>query len=139
MSITGDFAQTWIDAWNSHDVGSVMALYAPGGSHRMSSGPERVGDELLAMVERSMAAYPDLSFELRDSFWSVTHGSGARIVIEYVMRGTQTGAINGREGTGRPIEIDAALVATLDAEGRLLAVIDYIDHHAIRVQQGTAV
>lgn len=136
MDDTIDFARGWCGAWNSHDVDAVMATYASSPMHRMSSGPPRNGDvEVRAMIERSLAAYPDLSFELRDAF-GVERGDGARIVIEYTMRGTQTGAINGRAGSGRPIVVDGALVATLDADGRMMEVVDHIDHHAIRVQQG---
>lgn len=43
-------------------------------------------------------------------------------MIEYTMRGTQTGVINGRSGSARPIEIDGALVATLDGVGALVAM-----------------
>ena len=137
MDASSAFAQSWVSAWNAHDVAEVMALYAPGATHRMASGPERIGEEVRAMVERSFAAYPDLSFELCDAF-GVERDGGHRVVVSYVMRGTQTGAINGREPSGRPIEIDGALVATLDGSGRMVSLVDHIDHHAIRVQQGTA-
>ena len=130
-------AMAWAAAWNAHDADAVLELYSPDATHRMSAGPERVGDELRAMVERSLAAYPDLSFEVHDAF-GVDRDAGPRLVIEYTMRGTQTGAINGRPGSGRPIAIDGALLATLDADGRMAVVVDHIDHHAIRVQQGTA-
>lgn len=131
-----DFAIEWCEAWNAHDVDRILGLYAPGAMHRMSSGPPRSGDaEVRAMVERSLAAYPDLRFDVRDSF-GVARGDGWRIVVEYTMRGTQTGAINGREGSGRPIAVDGALVVSLDRDGRMLEAVDHIDHHAIRVQQG---
>lgn len=129
----------WAQAWNSHDADAVVALYAPDASHRMSSGPPRQGsDEIAAMVRRSLDAYPDLDFSVRHAFTGVTPADEVRIVIEYTMRGTQTGVINGRAGSTRPIEVDGALVATLDGSGRLLVVVDYIDHHAIRRQQGSA-
>jgi len=89
------------------------------------------------MVRRSLDAYPDLSFTVRDTF-AVPDAGGGRVVIEYTMHGTQTGAINGRGGSSRPIAVDGALVATLDVDGRLATVVDYIDHHAIRTQQGSA-
>lgn len=127
----------WTSAWNAHDVDAVMALYAPDAMHRMSSGsPRRGSDEVAAMVRRSFDAYPDLTFDIRDSF-GVAHDGGWRVVIEYTMRGTQSGAINGRSASSSPIAVDGALVATLDADGRMESVIDYVDHHAIRVQQGT--
>ena len=114
-----------------------MGLYAADGVHRMSAGsPHEGSDAIGAMVRRSLSAYPDLSFSVRDSFGTALDG-GWRVVIEYTMRGTQTGAINGRAGSGRPIEVDGALVATVDADLHMSQVIDYVDHHAIRVQQGT--
>ncbi|MBU3702182.1 MAG: ester cyclase [Acidimicrobiia bacterium] len=131
-------ASGWAEAWNAHDLDAVMALYAPDATHRMSSGPLRRGsDEIAAMVRRSLDAFPDLSFTVRDAFATSDVGGG-RVVIEYTMRGTQSGVINGRAGSARPIEVDGALVATLDGSGRLLVVVDYIDHHAIRRQQGSA-
>jgi steroid delta-isomerase-like uncharacterized protein len=142
ISRSDELAARWVEAWNAHDVDAVMALYATHASHRMSSGPPREGsDEIAAMVRRSLDAYPDLSFSVRHAFTGVagtTNTGEERIVIEYTMRGTQTGVINGRSGSARPIEIDGALVATLDGSGRLLVVVDYIDHHAIRRQQGSA-
>ncbi len=133
MAGAGEFARRWAEAWNSRDPAAVAALYAADGSHRMSSGSPREGsDAIAAMVRRSLDAYPDLSFALRDSLVS---GAG-RIVIEYTMSGTQVGEINGRPGSGRPIEVDGALVATLDEAGRIMVAVDYVDHHAIRVQQG---
>lgn len=135
------FTGRWLAAWNSHESDAVMALYAPEATHRMSSGPPRQGsDEIAAMVRRSLDAYPDLSFTVRHAFVGtglITDPAEMRIVIEYTMRGTQTGAINGRDGSSRPIEVDGALVATLDGSGRMVAVVDYIDHHAIRRQQGS--
>lgn len=130
------FARRWVSAWNSRDADRVVGLYMADGVHRMSAGsPYEGSDAIGAMVRRSLDAYPDLSFSVRDSF-GIALGAGWRIVIEYTMRGTQTGEINGREGSGRPIEVDGALVATLGADLRISEVIDYVDHHAIRVQQG---
>lgn len=137
--IAAAFTERWIGAWTSRLPDEVTALYAPDATHRMSSGPPRQGsDEIAAMVRRSLDAYPDLSFSVRHAFTGVTGTDEVRIVIEYTMRGTQTGAINGRVGSARPIEVDGALVATLDDKGRMVAVVDYIDHHAIRRQQGSA-
>ena len=100
----------------------------------MSSGPWRDGREVRAMVQRSLVAYPDLSFSIRDAV-AVDRDSVRKIFVEYTMRGTQSGSINGREGSTRPIAVDGALVAVCDDSGRMVAVVDYIDHEAIRLQQ----
>ena len=93
----------------------------------------RGADELRAMVERTLSAYPDLAFAVRSVF---TGDDGERFAIEYTMRGHQQGAIGDRPGTGHAVEIDGALVGTLGAHGRVTACVDYLDHLAIRRQLG---
>lgn len=81
------FADHWIQAWNDHDLESILSHYAedveyfsvfltrlsdhPGGSLR-GKGPVR---EYLA---RGLAAYPDLHFELLKVFWGVNS-----VVLQY--------------------------------------------------------
>jgi steroid delta-isomerase-like uncharacterized protein len=130
------FAAGWAAGWNAHDVDAVVAWYAADGSHRMASGNTYRGtDEVRAMVTRTLAAYPDLEFAVRDAF---TGADGRHFAIEYTMRGHQESAISDRPGTGRAIEIDGALIGTTDAGGRVTACVDYLDHLTIRRQLGLA-
>ena len=130
------FGAAWAAAWNAHDVDAVVAWYAADGMHRMASGNTyRGADELRAMVTRSVGAYPDLSFTVRDAFVGV---DGRHFTIEYTMRGTQESAIGDRPGTGRTIEIDGVLVGTTDDAGHVTTCVDYLDHLAIRRQLGLA-
>jgi len=79
ISRSEDLAARSVEAWNVHDLDAVMALCAPGASHRMSSGPPRQGsDEIAAMVRRSLDAYPDLSFSVRHAFTGVAGSTPAR-------------------------------------------------------------
>jgi steroid delta-isomerase-like uncharacterized protein len=127
-------ANVWQEAWNSHDADAVVAWYASDGAHRMASGAMYTGhDEIRDMVERTLGAYPDLRFEVRGAFATEEH-----FAIEYTMRGHQESAIGDRPGTGRAIEIDGALVGATDADGRVTACVDYLDHLSIRRQLGLA-
>ena len=100
----------------------------------MASGNTYRGhDEIRAMVERTLGAYPDLRFEVRNAF-----AAGGRFAIEYTMRGHQESAIGDRPGTGRAIEIDGALVGTTGADGGVTTCVDYLDHLSIRRQLGLA-
>jgi steroid delta-isomerase-like uncharacterized protein len=127
-------ADGWAAAWNAHDVDAVVAWYSADGTHRMASGATYTGhDEIRAMVERTLGAYPDLRFEIRGAFATDEH-----FAIEYTMRGHQESAIGDRPGTGGAIEIDGALVGTTDADGRVTACVDYLDHLSIRRQLGLA-
>ena len=125
-------ATAWADAWNAHAVDAVVAWYDPAGSHRMASGNTYTGhDAIRAMVERSLAAYPDLAFTVRSAFTA-----GAHFAIEYTMRGTQQVALGDRAGTGRTVTVDGALVGTRTDAGAVAACVDYLDHHDIRRQLG---
>ena len=127
-------ARAWVDAWNAHDIDAIVAWYDATGTHRMASGSTYAGnDAIRAMVERSLGAYPDLAFTVRDGFATSTH-----FAIEYTMRGTQQAAIGDRAATGRSIVVDGALVGTTTAAGRVVTCVDYLDHHDIRRQLGLA-
>jgi steroid delta-isomerase-like uncharacterized protein len=134
--VSAAFATGWAAAWNEHDADAVVAWYAADGTHRMATGNTyRGADEVRAMVERTLGAYPDLAFAVRGAF---TGDEGGHFVIEYTMRGHQQEAIGDRAGTGRAVEIDGALVGTTDADGRVIACVDYLDHLEIRRQLGLA-
>ena len=126
----------WAEAWAAHDADVVVGWYAADGTHRMATGNTYRGHaELRDMVERTLGTYPDLSFVVRRAF---TAGDGAHFAIEYTMRGHQQRAIGDRPGTGRAVEIDGALLGTVDADGRVTTCVDYLDHLAIRRQLGLA-
>jgi steroid delta-isomerase-like uncharacterized protein len=125
-------ARTWADAWNAHDLEAVVAWYDAAGTHRMASGNTYAGhDAIRAMVERTLGAYPDLTFTVRSAFTA-----GRHFTIEYTMRGTQQAAIGDRAGTGRTIGVDGALVGTRTATDAVATCVDYLDHHDVRRQLG---
>ncbi len=141
--VSQPFAQLWSETWNSHDADAIVQLYADDGIHQMSAGATYVGaDELRPMVERSLRGYPDLEFSVRDhdviSERSVgrDEATSERFVIEYTMTGTQLEAIGDREGTGKFVRIDGAMIGVLATTGRIARCIDYLDHHSIRRQLG---
>jgi len=133
-ALNDSFADRWAAAWNDHDADAVVAWYAVDGTHRMASGSTYRGTvDILAMVHRTLGAYPDLGFDIRRAF-TTEHD----FVIEYTMRGHQQEAIGDRPGTGRGIEVDGALVGTTGADGRVTTCVDYLDHLSVRRQLGLA-
>ena len=125
-------AARWADAWNAHDIDAVAAWYASDASHRMASGNTYTGEAAIRdLVTRTLTAYPDLAFAVRRAF--VADGQFA---IEYTMSGTQLAAVNDRPGTGRSVTVDGALVGAVDADGRVVTCVDYLDHHDVRRQLG---
>ena len=81
------FAQSWIDAWNSHDRDRILGHYAPGVVYHSpfavqlqdaSEGTLSGRDALAQYVGRALERYPQLHFQLR----SVYLGAGS-VVLEY--------------------------------------------------------
>lgn len=91
-----EFALHWVQAWNSHDLVSILSHYAPGVTLTSpvaaklldNQSGEVVGKEALrAYFERGLAAYPDLRFELIDVMCGLSS-----VVLYYVnQKGTKTG------------------------------------------------
>ncbi len=97
-SFTREFAQDWVDAWNSHDLERILdhyddevllvspvALKLLGGD-----GTVRGKTALREYFLRGLKAFPDLRFELIDTYWGVE-----TIVVSYVnnVRGNKTAEV----------------------------------------------
>jgi ketosteroid isomerase-like protein len=103
-----EFANHWVNAWNSHDLDEIMLHYAmdivlvsPVAAKILNdpSGVVKGTETLRAYFRRGLEAYPNLKFELIDVMWGVSS-----IVLYYVnQRGTKTGEF---------MEIDADVKVT---------------------------
>ena len=90
------FARSWVQAWNSHDLDAVMSHYAqevvltsPTAAKLLSdpSGAIRGKEALLSYFKKGLDAFPNLTFELLDVMWGISS-----VVLYYVnQRGTKTG------------------------------------------------
>lgn len=98
------FARQWIEAWNSHDLPAIMALYAPDigffSPYIIKLGMNEEGriDSKAALevyFSKALTVYPDLHFEL----YEVLSGAGS-VVLYYK-------SVNGRLAA-EFMEIDAA-------------------------------
>jgi ketosteroid isomerase-like protein len=92
------FADDWIRAWNSHDLGAIMSHYAPevvlisptaakllGDSSGTIKGKEAVRN----YFEKGLQAFPNLTFELLDVMWGISS-----VVLYYRnQKGTKTGEL----------------------------------------------
>ena len=91
-----DFAQHWIQAWNSHDLDAIMSHYAPEVVLTSPTAATLLGnpsgtvagkDAVRSYFARGLEAFPNLSFELLDVMSGVSS-----VVLYYVnQKGTKTG------------------------------------------------
>ena len=75
-----EIALEWIDAWNSHDIDSIMSHYSDDVVLTSPIAVRLLGDKsgvvigkeaLRAYFEKGLAAFPDLKFELTEVYAGV--------------------------------------------------------------------
>src|SRR5262249_1109090 len=89
------------DIWNHHDLNAVDSFIAPtfvshANSPDTPAGPEPVKGFLGALF----TAFPDLTSQ-NDGIL----GDGDKVVIQWTIRGTQTGYLFQMPPTGKPVEV----------------------------------
>lgn len=98
-SFAREFAQEWIEAWNSHDLERILAHYdddvrlvSPVALNLLKNGNGVVQGKaaLREYFRRGLEAFPDLHFDLIDVFWGME-----TIVLHYAneVRGSKTAEV----------------------------------------------
>jgi hypothetical protein len=97
-SFAREFAQDWVDAWNSHDLERILTHYddevllvSPVALKLLGGdGTVRGKAALRGYFFRGLEAFPNLRFELIDALWGVE-----TIVVYYInnVRGSKTAEV----------------------------------------------
>jgi len=128
-------AQQYFDAWNRHDADTIVGLFADAGTYcdPTTSGP-LLGPAIGANAARLWEAFPDLRFEI------VSEGemSSGVIAAEWMMLGTNEGAMYGLPPTGKQIELPGADFITIREEA-IESVVGYFDAGVLPRQLGMQV
>ena len=104
------FYADYIDSWNRRDLRSYWSLYAPDLVFRDGSAVLQGVDALRSRYDAELRVYPDLTMECVRLFVDVESQS---IAAENIERGTG-------------IELRGALFLTLDREGRISEIAEYL-------------
>ena len=106
------FADSWIGAWNAHNLEGVMAHYAddvvltsPTAARLLGDAAGRVtGKEALRdYFSRGLAAYPHLKFELLDVMFGISS-----VIVTFVnQNGTKTGEFMEFDSHGKVVRVVA--------------------------------
>jgi hypothetical protein len=106
------FAQSWVQAWNSHDLDAVMSHYglevvltSPTAARLLGDASGRVigKDAVRQYFERGLEAYPELRFELLDVMWGISS-----VVLYYVnQKGTKTAEFMEFDMAGKVVRVVA--------------------------------
>jgi len=129
-----DIAKQYLDAWNAHDADAIVRTFAADGTYCDPTTAELSGDAIGENAKGLWSAFPDLAFEIA----SVAEAGVGRVVAEWIMKGTNTGAFQGLPPTGRPISLPGVDVIEIGSDG-IKAVTGYFDTRAIPDQLGLQV
>jgi hypothetical protein len=82
------FAHSWVQSWNSHDLGAILSHYAPDAVLTSPTAAKLLNDPsgivagkqaLRSYFACGLEAYPNLNFELLDVLWGISS-----VVLYYV-------------------------------------------------------
>jgi len=100
-----DVAQRYFDAWNSRDPSAIVATFAEGGTYSDPVAGQGLSGQAIAEYAGGLfAAFPGLSFE---SVSAVLTGDGM-MAVQWLMRGTNRGSLQGNPPTGRTVALPGA-------------------------------
>jgi len=119
--------ERYVDAWNRHDASGIVSAFADGGTYTdpASSGP-LTGAAIGTYAESLWHSFPDLSFEIV----SLTHNDQGLVSAEWLMKGTNTGPMQGLPPTGRTVSLAGADFARIEGE-KIVSLQGYFDAGAI--------
>jgi len=124
-------AQQYLDAWNTHDADALLKTFAPGGTYQDPSTGQITGKTIAYYAKAMWRAFPDLSFETV----SMEEAGPNRVVVEWMMKGTNTGSNFGMPPTGRPISLPGVDIIQIGPDG-IKALKGYFDTQTIPKQLG---
>ena len=129
-----EVARRYIDAWNTRSPTEINEMFIDGGTYTdpVSNGP-LTGLAIGAFAEGLFASFPDLSFEITSNA-----ESGSGVVLEWTMRGTNTGSLRGLPPTGARIAQEGIDLIRVTGE-KVASVRGYFDRQSMLEQLGLQV
>jgi steroid delta-isomerase-like uncharacterized protein len=129
-----DALDRYLEGWNHGDGAAVVAALTSGGTYEdPTTGGPLTGNALAASVSAIATGFPDLSFDVVN----VATTSDTSLVMQWVMRGTNTGPMPGGPATGGTIALPGVDLIDYDpGADRLSKVVGYFDSATMLAQLG---
>jgi steroid delta-isomerase-like uncharacterized protein len=128
-------AQRYFDAWINRDADAIIAAFAEGGTYSDPTAGQKISREATAGYARGLwEAFPDLTFEMI----SKAETGPETVAVQWLMRGTNTGSLQGLPPTGRSVEVPGADFIQVEGD-KIRSVQGYFDSRAVPEQLGLQV
>ena len=123
----------YIDAWNRHDAGAILALFVEGGTYSNPvAGQGLSGDAIASFAKAVFTAYPDVSFEIV----SIGDTGGGLIATQWLGSATNAGPLaDGSPPTGRSVTLPGASFTQVEGD-KIRSEQAYHDRQTIDEQLG---
>lgn len=130
--MTHEYVIEYFEAWNRHETDDITAQFAEGGTYEdpNTDGPLS-GPAICTYAQRLFEGFPDVEFEREQTISS----TGSTTVVEWTMRGTNTGPYRGLPPTRERIELPGVDIIEIEDDG-LTSVRGHFDTDAIPGQIG---
>jgi steroid delta-isomerase-like uncharacterized protein len=129
-----EVVRRYIDAWNARSPSEIAGMFLESGSYTdPATGGSLTGDAIARFAAELFTAFPDLSFEI------TSNGEApAGVVVQWIMRGTNSGSLRGLPPTGRQIALPGIDVIRV-SEGKIACLLGYFDRQTMLEQLGLQV
>ncbi len=129
-----EVARRYIDAWNTRSPAAINGMFLEGGTYTdpVTNGP-LTGSAIGNFAEGLFGSFPDLSFDITSN---AETASG--VVLEWTMRGTNTGSLRGLPPTGARIAQPGIDVIRVSGD-KVASVRGYFDRQTMLDQLGLQV
>ena len=130
-----EIAQRYFDAWNRRDADAIVDTFDEDGTYSDPAAGEGLTGHAIARYARGLwSAFPDLSFDVV----SASQAGDDMVAVQWLMRGTNTGSLDGLSPTGRSVALPGADFIQVDGE-KIVSVRGYFDSRAVPDQLGLQV
>jgi len=129
-----EVARRYIEAWNTRSPAAITETFLEGGTYTdpVTNGP-LTGAAIGGFAEGLFASFPDLSFEITSNA-----ETGTGVVLEWTMRGTNTGSLRGLPPTGVRIAQQGIDLIRVSGD-KVVSVRGYFDRQTMLEQLGLQV
>lgn len=127
-----ELANAYFEAWNKRNAEAIVAVFADSGTYSDPTTNGRLSGQAIGEYAKGLwSAFPDLSFEIR----SAAQTAENKVVAEWTMNGTNTGAFAGLPPTQKPVSLPGVDVIETGPEG-IVSVTGYFDSRLVPEQLG---
>jgi len=127
-----DHVSAYFQGWLDRDADAILAILGANGTYEDPTTPGPIGGAAFrGYLETLWSAFPDLTFEIVSEAETGPNSAAA----QWIMRGTNTGSMNGLPPSGNQIELRGADFFTVEG-GHISAVTGYFDGGTLLRQLG---